>query len=137
MRNNQYFKHDASASVNLKLMNLLLKEGARGYGVYWLLLEMLRKSAGFRLRMSFLGPLASMCHTHRRVVERIVQQYDLFVVEEGYFYSLGMNKRMERFVAKISKKPQESTPDSESNLQEISEQPSLSARKEEKSREEL
>lgn len=134
MRNDQYFRHDASASANQKLITLMLKEGARGYGVYWILLEMLRKRNDFRLPLDFLGAVSSICHTHRRVVERVVRDYDLFVVEDGYFYSPGMNKRMGAFLAKISKNSQESTPNSEDNRPESSDLPLLSARVEEKRR---
>lgn len=136
MRNDQYFRHDASASANQKLITLMLKEGARGYGVYWILLEMLRKRNDFRLPLDFLGAVSSICHTHRRVVERVVRDYDLFVVEDGYFYSPGMNKRMGAFLAKISKNSQESTPNSEDNRPESSDLPLLSARVEEERRKE-
>lgn len=136
MKNDQYFKHDVSASSNRKLIILLLQEGARGYGVYWFLLEMLRKHADFRLPLNFLGAVAGMCHTHRKVVERVVREYDLFRVEGDYFYSPGMNKRMGRFVAKIFKSSPNATPNSEDNSPKKSELPLLSARVEEKSREE-
>lgn len=134
MRNDQYFRHDASASANQKLITLMLKEGARGYGVYWILLEMLRKRNDFRLPLDFLGAVSSICHTHRRVVERVVRDYDLFVVEDGYFYSPGMNKRMGAFLAKISKNSKESTPDSDGNELKSSDLSLLSARVEEEKR---
>lgn len=102
--------------------------------MYWILLEMLRKRNDFRLPLDFLGAVSSICHTHRRVVERVVRDYDLFVVEDGYFYSPGMNKRMGAFLAKISKNVQESTPNSEDNRPESSDLPLLSARVEEKRR---
>lgn len=37
-----YLKHDAYASYDSKLMALLQHEKLRGYGLYWMLLEILR-----------------------------------------------------------------------------------------------
>lgn len=47
MKQNFYFKHDAPSATNPKLAKLLQKEGARGYGVYWLLIELLRLQTDF------------------------------------------------------------------------------------------
>ena len=49
MKQNFYFKHDAPSATNPKLAKLLQKEGARGYGVYWLLIELLRLQTDFSL----------------------------------------------------------------------------------------
>ena len=57
MKQNFYFKHDAPSATNPKLAKLLQKEGARGYGVYWLLIELLR--------------LQTACHRDRRLGVKI------------------------------------------------------------------
>lgn len=94
MKKSAYLKHDATASGNPKLMVLLSKEGAKGYGLYWLLLEWLRQQDGFTAPMDCLGMLAYKVGTSRSVLERIVLQYGLFVVRQGQFHSPGMVHRL-------------------------------------------
>lgn len=90
-----YFKHEALASLDTKLMDLLTTEKIRGYGVYWLLLEVLRLKPGFKISMSQVGVLAHRFGTQYRVVIRVIENYDLFVVENGYFSSPGLSKRLQ------------------------------------------
>ena len=95
MRNDQYFPHDATAGYNLKLMVLIEAEGARGYGVYWYLLEFLRQQANYKGQLKMLDMLARRIKTTRPVVNRIITEYTLFVVEDGLFYSPGLTERMQ------------------------------------------
>ena len=37
-----YLLHDANAGNNFKMMIMMQKEGMKGYGIYWMLLEFLR-----------------------------------------------------------------------------------------------
>ena len=94
MINDQYFPHDATAGNNIKLMILIESEGAKGYGVYWFLLEFLRQQAGYRGKLTMLDMLARRIKTTRAVVMRIITEYHLFVVEEGQFFSPGLVERM-------------------------------------------
>lgn len=100
MKNDQYLKHDASASGNQKLMNLIQKEGMRGYGTYWFLLETLRCQPRMRAPLSVLGAIARRARSSPKYLLKIVQCYDLFVVADGMFHSEGMDKRMKPFVMK-------------------------------------
>ncbi|WP_455585937.1 DUF7833 domain-containing protein [Bacteroides sp.] len=92
-----YLKHDANASYNPKLMALLRVEKVRGYGVYWLLLETLRLQPGFRMAMTGIGVLARRYGTHTCVMLRIINNYGLFTVKDGYFSSSGLDRRLEAF----------------------------------------
>lgn len=94
MKNDQYFPHDATAANNIKLMLLVRTEGAKGYGVYWLLLEFLRQQKGYYGSMSMLDMLARRLKTTRAIVQRIITDYALFVIDGERFYSPGLNKRM-------------------------------------------
>lgn len=90
-----YFKHEALASIDTKLVNLLTAEKIRGYGVYWLLLETLRLKPGFKIAISQVGSLAHRFGTQHCVVKRVIENYDLFVEEDGYFYSPGLSRRLQ------------------------------------------
>ena len=94
MKNDQYFPHDATASNNIKLMLLISAEGAKGYGVYWLLLEFLRQQQDYIGKLDMLDMLARRVKTSRVVVQRVITDYALFVVEGEWFYAPGLNERM-------------------------------------------
>lgn len=94
MKNDQYFPHDATASNNIKLMLLISTEGAKGYGVYWLLLEFLRQQQGYIGKLNMLDMLARRVKTTRTIVQRIITDYALFVVKDECFYSPGLSERM-------------------------------------------
>lgn len=98
MKNDNFFKHDASACNGKKMMNLIDKEGLRGYGAYWILLEALRKEANFRCPLSVLQSLAMRSRVRVPFLLHIVQDFDLFVVEEDHFCSPGMERRMSNYL---------------------------------------
>lgn len=75
-------------------MMLISSEGAKGYGVYWLLLEFLRQQQGYIGKMDMLDMLARRVKTTRAVVYRVITDYSLFVVKGEWFYSPGLNERM-------------------------------------------
>ena len=43
MKNDNFFKHDATAADDEKILLLIEREGLKGYGAYWILIEALRK----------------------------------------------------------------------------------------------
>ena len=43
-----YLLHDANAGNNFKIMMMIQKEGMKGYGIYWMLLEFLRLQNGYK-----------------------------------------------------------------------------------------
>lgn len=54
MKNDQYFKHDAGASGNRKLIRLIDELNMKDYAVYWLLMETLRMQNGYRAPIAIL-----------------------------------------------------------------------------------
>lgn len=103
MKLNYYFKHDAPAFVNQKLTRLLLEEGAKGYGVYWILLEMLRMQSNFQLSVTMMRTVARHAHVRLNFVDHVVRDYGLFVCENNVFFSPGLDKRMATFLSKRGK----------------------------------
>ena len=75
-------------------MMLISAEGAKGYGVYWLLLEFLRQQQNYIGKLDMLDMLARRVKSTRAVVQRIITDYSLFVVKGEWFYSPGLNERM-------------------------------------------
>ena len=94
MEKNFYFKHDASAFSNAKLMNLVQKEGLSGYGIYWAILEFLRMQPEYSAPYVMLSHLSKRANTSSKRLKRIISDYDLFVLTDDRFYSPGLFERM-------------------------------------------
>jgi hypothetical protein len=94
MEKNFYFKHDASAFSNAKLMNLVQKEGLSGYGIYWVILEFLRMQHEYSAPYVMLSHLSKRANTSSKRLKRIISNYDLFVLTDDRFYSPGLFERM-------------------------------------------
>lgn len=100
-----YFPHDYNARNDPKLQNVLLDCGCEGIGVYWCIVEMLYEQGG-KLPVSSFKSIAFVLHTSEELVEKIVQQYELFFLKKNYFYSNTVNKRLQDRVEKSEKNRQ-------------------------------
>lgn len=47
METKNYFQHDYRSRLDMKLIEVRMKHGTSGYGVYWCLVEMLHEGNGF------------------------------------------------------------------------------------------
>jgi hypothetical protein len=94
MEKNFYFKHDASAFSDAKLMNLVRQEGMTGYGIYWVILEFLRMQHEYSAPYVMLSHLSKRANTSSKRLKRIISDYDLFVLTDDCFYSPGLFERM-------------------------------------------
>jgi hypothetical protein len=101
-----YFSHDSSARNDEKILELRMDLGWEGYGVYWALIEMLRESNAFAMRTQYKR-IAFGLQVSEDLVKSIIEDYNLFIVNEDIFYSESLNHRMELKNAK-SKKARES-----------------------------
>lgn len=89
-----YFPHEAAASSNNKIVFLIEELGMKGYGAYWVLLEHLRLQKDYRCSMKALTFLARRMKSTKTFVLRVIQEFDLFVVDGDEFYSPGMQSRL-------------------------------------------
>ena len=90
----EYFPHEMFAMSNNKFLLLIQKEGMRGYGIYWGIIEHLRKQRDYQAPLSSLSPLALVMRTTEAVVRRIVFEYDLFTITDNTVSSRGLTRRM-------------------------------------------
>ena len=89
MKQNFYFKHDAPSATNPKLAKLLQKEGARGYGVYWLLIELLRLQTDFSLPVTETAGLVSrLGYTQKTVVVRVIENIPVCMGTDAYTHDM-------------------------------------------------
>ena len=95
-----YFKHDYNARHDSKCRALIKKHGIEGYGRYWIILEMFREEKTYKLedKPYVWDSLAEQmqCKTTEEAKKFIDDciKIDLFVQENGFFYSPAFLERM-------------------------------------------
>lgn len=93
-----YLLHDANASSNFKIMMMIQKEGMKGYGIYWMILEFLRVQNGYKADVRILPVLARKMRVTVATLKRII--FGLFEVNDTTFSSPGLTRRMGPLEAK-------------------------------------
>ena len=83
-----YFNHDSNARNDEKIVALRIRYGAEGYGVYFMLIEMLQAAPGCTLEKDYKA-LAFDLRVSARRIKSIVEDFDLFTPTDGgnNFYS--------------------------------------------------
>lgn len=92
MKETYYFSHDFNAGGDPKIVRLLMKMGAQGYGLYWLLIEKLYQEGG-RVPADF-DLLAYAMGTQRDAIASLVGEFDLFFVEQNEVGSRSVDRRL-------------------------------------------
>lgn len=88
-----YFSHDSNARNDPKLLKLRVKLKMEGYGVYWCLVEMLRDQTDFMLPLDYEA-ISFGLNVSPDLVEKVINEFSLFVVESGFFHSESLIRRM-------------------------------------------
>jgi uncharacterized protein YdaU (DUF1376 family) len=101
-----YFSHDSNAQHDPKILRMMKKRGWEAYGLYWGIVEKLREEDTHSLPTDY-ETLAFAMRIKSELIKDIVESYDLFVVEDGLFYNLRLNKSMQ-LVREKSQKAKES-----------------------------
>jgi hypothetical protein len=73
-----------------------MEMGFEGYGIFWAIVEELRKENDYRYPISDIQLLAYSLRVDLQKIEKIIANYDLFHQEGGYFYSNSLIRRMEK-----------------------------------------
>jgi hypothetical protein len=98
MKETFYFSHDYNARGDEKIVKLISKESWGGYGIFWAITEKLFEADGY-LELDY-DCLAFDLRTESERITRIINDYNLFVVENNKFYSKSvlerLNKRKEK-----------------------------------------
>jgi hypothetical protein len=98
-----YFSHDANARHDPKILAMREDYGVKGYGVYWVIVEMLREQDEFKLPLKkYIWSAIAMqvqCKDYakedaKQFVEICINEYELFNSDGEYFWSNSLIKRM-------------------------------------------
>ena len=97
-----YFNHDSSARTDLRIIKLRAKLGYEGYGIFWALLELLFTEEN-KLCVDDYTEIAFGLQCDAKILKQVIEDFDLFAVEGGCFYSKRLNKQIEEINAKSNK----------------------------------
>jgi len=100
-----YFSHDYNTRSDAKIKNLLKKHKALGYGIYWMIVEDLYNNAN-ALQTDY-EVIAYDLRVDEDLIESVVNDFDLFVVNNGFFGSKSIEYRLNKRAEK-SRKARES-----------------------------
>lgn len=89
-----YFSHDSDATDDPKIMVMIAEWGLEAYGMYWVLIEHLRKQPDFKSNLLILKALAVRFNSSEEKLKAIINRYGLFCVEDSIFYSDSLIRRM-------------------------------------------
>ena len=96
IKSTNYFSHDSNARNDEKLVRLRMKQGAAGYGVYFMILERLREEADYMSSKDY-NMIAFDLRVDAAIVKSVVEDFGLFTfTDDGKcFYSESFTRRMD------------------------------------------
>ena len=97
-----YFNHDSVARLDIRVIKLRSKLGYEGYGLFWAVLELLFTEEN-KLCIEDYDSLAFGLQCDPKVLKQVIEDFDLFVVEDGCFYSRRLNNHIEEINNKSKK----------------------------------
>lgn len=89
-----YFSHDSNAKDDPKILQLRMEMGWEGYGLFWALIELLRNESDHRMRTHYKS-IAFALQTHEDSIKKLINDFNLFEIQDDYFWSESLLKRME------------------------------------------
>jgi|WetSurMetagenome_2_1015567.scaffolds.fasta_scaffold00004_25 hypothetical protein len=96
-----YFSHDYNARTDVKIKGLIRKHGMTGYGIFWAIVEDLYNNAN-ALQVDYDG-IAYDLRTNSKIIESILNDFDLFSTENGCFGSKSVERRLDKRNEKSTK----------------------------------
>ena len=91
--NKSYFSHDSNARNSDKLLKVRMDLGAEGYAIYFMILERLREEDDYISKNDYMM-IAYDLRVDEEKVKKVINDYDLFIVDDGVFYSKSFMERM-------------------------------------------
>lgn len=110
MKDAYYFSHDSNARNDRKTSALILSWGMAGYGMWWVVVEMLREEDGYKLPMDELTysalakDMMATPEQAQQFIEDCIQRFQLLQSDGDYFWSDSMLRRMEHLEEKKEKR---------------------------------
>lgn len=107
MKDAYYFSHDSNARHDLKIQALRSVYGIKGYGMYWIIIEMMRDSSDYSLpynqKFAYLAlsrELESTVDEVKVFINDCIYEFGLFICNDNEFWSDSLKRRMELYDSK-------------------------------------
>ena len=97
-----YFNHDSSSFTDIKIIKMRSKLGIESYGIFWALLELLFSEEN-KLCIDDYDSLAFGLQCDPSILKQVIEDFDLFVIEDNCFYSRRLNNHIEEINNKSNK----------------------------------
>ena len=88
-----YFSHDYNSRNDEKIKKLIRQHGVSGYGIFWCIIEDLYNNAN-ALQTDYVG-IAFDLRVPVEVVDSIINDFELFCIEDGFFGSESVERRLD------------------------------------------
>ncbi len=98
-----YLKHQITAWNDPRIQAMVEQEGAKAYGTYWYIIEKLSILPEPRAELKYLKHFVEKGFSYSYMV-KIVMEFGLFKVEDGYFTNLDLNIRRKKEPSSILQK---------------------------------
>jgi uncharacterized phage protein (TIGR02220 family) len=101
-KNAYYFSHDSNARNDTKILSMRCDYGLDGYGMYWVIIEVLREETDYKLKLDkhTFRALAMQMHmdheTVKKFIEDCINEYGLFQSDGETFWTESLLQRMEK-----------------------------------------
>lgn len=90
-----YIPHPSNARQFSGIIALRIEEGAAGYGVYWMVLELLRDAPGYKYSNNTAAIAFAINEREVELVERVCHNYGLFDIDDsGLLFSPWLLEQM-------------------------------------------
>ena len=89
-----YFNHDSNARNDLKLIRLRSAGGFEFYGIYFAILELLFAEEN-KICVSQYDILAYGLQCDANKLRAVIEDFDLFIIEDGCFHSRRLNNQID------------------------------------------
>jgi len=106
-----WFKHEGNARREQKIITMRSVYGSEGYGWYWMLIEMMRESEGYNLKLlgkyAIPGLAKELDADPDRIKEFItdcIKEFELFESDDKCFWSPLLTDKMAAYDDLIEKK---------------------------------
>ena len=103
-----FFNHDSSARNDYRIIKLRARLGYEGYGIFWAVLEILFTEEN-KLCIDEYEELAFGLQCDSKVLKHVIEDFDLFVLEDNCFYSRRLNNQIEEINSKSKKAKENAT----------------------------
>lgn len=96
-----YFSHDYNSRNDIKIKKLIAKHGYLGFGIFWAIVEDLYNNAN-ALPTDY-DCIAYELRSTEEVIKSIINDFELFVIKDGFFGSMSIENRLNERNAKSLK----------------------------------